>query len=72
VVIFFLLVPVGIVNKAVGWTVEEWWLESWQEEFFFFCMLLDQFWDSLSFPFSGYWGFFLVANVAEQEAAHAM
>jgi len=32
VVIFFLLMPVGIVNKAVGWTIEEWWLESWQEE----------------------------------------
>lgn len=62
--------PVGIVNKTVGWTIEEWWLESWQEEEFFFLfyiynILLDQFWDSLSFLFSGYWGFFLVVNVAE-------
>jgi hypothetical protein len=30
-VVIFLLMSVGIVNNAVGWTTKEWWLDSQQE-----------------------------------------
>lgn len=55
--------PVGIANKAVGWTIEEWWLESWQEEENFVFLYTVR--PVLGFIELSIQGFFVVANVAE-------